>query len=470
MMNANKKILWGAASNAYQIEGYGDSGKGRSIMDMTMDRELMEVSSDHYHHYEEDIRLMKEMGVQSYYMSIAWSRVIPDGNGEVSEQGIDYYRRLLTCLKENGISPVVTLVHFDLPYALVEAYNGWHSRRIIDDFVRYCEVCYRAFGDLVAYWIPISGLNAECQNPKFNGGCDNPQHLEEWTFRVAHIKLLAHAKAIDLCHRLCPHALAGSSLEHFIVYPKTCQPKDTMTVFYKNAHDSFFYYDTMVNGEYPKLGWRYLEKKGICPKIEEGDLDILKKGKPDFLGAFYYESMTVQWCCENASRQEGRYNLSRDGVKGGRILPKMPGLYEAVENEYLTATDWDWTIDPVGFYLCMYQLYDRYHLPLLIAENGFGCAEQPDENGMVQDDQRIAFHRSHIQELLRAMDDGIEIIGYHIWSAVDLMSTSNGFGKRYGLIYINRDDEDVRDLKRIPKKSYYWYRDVILSDGESVWE
>lgn len=465
----SRDILWGVASSAYQIEGDGkDSGKGKSIVDLQQTDDLIKIASDQYGRYKEDVELMKEMGAQTYYMSIAWSRILPDGNGEINQKGIDYYKSLFQELRKKNITPIVTLVHFDIPAALIEQYNGWHSRKIIKDFTRYCEICFKEFKEYVGYWIPISGLNAECQIPRFNGGCDNPENMEEWTFRVAHIKLLCHAIAVDLCRKLCPLAKVGTALEYSIIYPKTCNPMDKLAVFRKNMHDIFYYADTIVYGAYPKIAWSWLQKKGICPNIEEGDLEILEKGKPDFIGLFYYESLTVMWCPEDAEHVAGEYNLSRTGKKGSRVLKRVPGMYAVVENDYLQTTDWDWFIDPKGLYLSLFELYDRYHLPLLIAENGYGCIEENICDEMIEDDERIQYLKAHIKELLEAADDGIEILSYNIWSSIDLVSTSNGFQKRYGLVHVDYDEEHVCDLKRVPKKSFYWYKKVIETDGEYV--
>lgn len=471
-----KNFLWGASTSAYQVEGAAyEDGKKPSQQDIINKESYIkrgfataEISSDHYHHYKEDIALMKEMGFTTYRFSIAWSRVFPDGVGEVNPKGIEFYRNLIDELIANNIEPIVTLYHYDLPWALVEKYNGWLDRQVVADFEYYARYVINEFKDKVKYWTTINEQSVIVQF--WTQKCFIPEELRsnnQLRYQINHHMNLAHAKACKIVHELVPDGMAGSAIGYAPVYPLTSKPEDLMAA--QNAHDlhNAYYLDIYFKGIYTKSAMTYLESKGLAPKIEPGDMEIIKEGESDFLALNYYYSECAKACSENEELCFAGVNWT--GVKGAMDGHEtQPGFYKMCKNPNLETTDWDWSIDPTGLEYLFRDIYTRYNKPLMITENGMGAFDELTSDCKVHDRYRIDYLRSHIKAMKRAIDYGVEVIAYCPWSAIDLLSTSNGVKKRYGFVYVDRTDDDPKDCARIKKDSFYWYKKVINSNGEDL--
>lgn len=462
MKSFRRDFLWGASTSAYQVEGaYNEDGKGLSVQDVkkiSTGLPDLKVSSDHYHHFKEDIALFSEMGLKTYRFSIAWTRMIPDGDGEVNPKGIAFYNDLINeCLKYH-IQPLVTMYHFDLPYEL-EKKGGWSNNHTVDAFVEYAKVLFEQFGDRVKYWLTINEQNMMILSGAAIGTtAGSVQEMQKNLYQQNHNMMVAQALAMKLCHGMIPDAKIGPAPNIIAVYPKTCRPEDVMAADNFAAIRNWLYLDMAVYGRYNPIAWNFMEKKGLTPEIQPGDMDILKDAHPDFLAFNYYSTATV------SSKARAGQNTRGDQ----QLAVSEPGFYMGDTNEYLETTEFGWEVDPVGFRITLEEVYSRYHLPILITENGLGACDQVNGQGQIIDDYRIEFLQEHIEQAKLAVDDGVDLLGYCPWSAIDLISTHQGFSKRYGFIYVNRDESDLKDLKRIPKKSFYWYKKVIASNGEDI--
>jgi 6-phospho-beta-glucosidase len=465
-----ESFMWGGASAAFQYEGaWNEDGKSPNIMDMIPPHEGMadtHVTSDHYHRYGDDITLMKELGLKGYRFSISWSRILPNGRGKVNQEGIAFYNKLIDKLIENDIIPVVTLYHFDMPYCLKEEYNGWASRKILDDFSEFCEVVFKAFGSRVKYWLTINEQISILFYPKFTGSSPEDEKDDIWRYRMNHNFSLGHAIAVKLCRKYVPGCKVGPVVGWNVSYPATSKPEDSLASYNRDVIQGYSIFDLYIQGKYNPSFWSYLCDRGIQPEFSSGDKDLLKEGRPDFIALNYYRSATVKYAFLESREIKHQYNLS--GKKGNITYPLRPGAYQECKNDYLEVTDWDWAMDPAGFRLTLRKIYDRYELPIMITENGLGAYDVLDDAGTINDEYRIQYLAKHIKAMKLAIQDGVEIFGYHPWSFMDLLSTSNGFSKRYGFVYVNRTENDLKDLRRIRKKSFYWYRNVIKTNGEIV--
>ncbi len=470
-------FLWGASTSAYQVEGAAEEGGKKPSQQDVINKDsyesfgfaTAEIASDQYHRYKEDVALMAEMGFSAYRFSIAWSRVFPDGTGEVNEVGIQYYRDLIDELLAHGIEPIVTLYHYDLPWALVERYGGWLDRQVVADFEAYARYIITEFKDKVKYWTTINEQSIIVQY--WTQKCYIPQELQDndqLRYQINHHMNLAHAIACNLVHELVPDGMVGSALGYAPIYPLTSDPADNMAAQNANELRNSFYTDIYFKGTYPKAAMRYLEAHGLAPKIEPGDMELIASGMSDFLALNYYASECAKWC--PADEKEIRYSgVNRSGKKGDISgFETHPGFYEMCKNPELDTTDWDWAIDPVGMEYMLRDLYERYGKPLMITENGLGAYDELTADGKVHDDYRIDYLSKHIAAVKRAMDAGVEMIAYCPWSAVDLLSTSNGVKKRYGFIYVDRTDDDPKECARLRKDSFYWYQNVIKSNGAAL--
>ena len=459
-----KDFLWGASTSAYQVEGANlEDGKGPSCQDVKVVPEGtsdLTVCADQYHRYKEDIALMAEMGFKTYRFSISWSRIIPNGTGDINPKGIEYYNNVINeCLKYN-IEPLVTMFHFDMPAALDQR-GSWGNRESVDWFVNFAKVMFENFGDRVKYWLTINEQNMLTLVGPVIGtlmipeGCTNV--LKE-TYQQNHHMLVAQAKAMALCHEMLPNAKIGPAPNISLVYPASCKPEDILASQNYNAIRNWLYLDMAVYGVYNNLVWAYLEENDACPEFAEGDEEILKNGHPDFIGFNYYNTATV----EASDGTETEDPIADQQTTGG-----VAGLYRAYRNEYLPTTEFGWEIDPVGFRGTIREMYSRYHLPMIVCENGIGAYDQL-ENGYIHDSYRIQYLREHIQQIKEAISDGCDMMGYCPWSAIDLISTHEGMVKRYGFIYVDRDEFDLKTLDRYRKDSFYWYKKVIASNGEDL--
>ena len=459
-----KSFLWGASTSAYQVEGASLSdGKGPSCQDVkeipkgTSD---LRVCVDHYHHYKEDIALFAQMGFKAYRFSIAWTRILPNGTGAINQKGIDFYNDLINeCLHYN-IEPIVTMFHFDMPDAL-DQQGSWSNRDSIDWFVDFAKILFTHYGDRVKYWLTINEQNMLTLVGPLIGTLRIPEgaNVLKETYQQNHHMLVAQAKAMKLCHEMLPNACIGPAPNISLVYAATCKPEDVLAAQNCNAIRNWLYLDMAVYGKYNNLVWAYLKEHNACPKIEDGDEEILQSGRADFIGFNYYNTMSVSYADGSEILDPGADQQTSRGESG---------VYKGEENPYLSKTEFGWEIDPVGFRSTIREMYSRYRLPMLVCENGLGAYDELSVDGKIHDAYRIQYLKEHIEQIQLAISDGCEMLGYCPWSAIDLISTHEGISKRYGFIYVDRDEFDLKTLKRYPKDSFYWYKKVIESNGNDL--
>ena len=457
-------FLWGGSTSAYQVEGaWDEDGKGLSVMDTAKHPEGttdFKVCSDHYHRYKEDVALFAEMGLRAYRFSIAWTRIIPNGTGEINPKGIEFYNNLINELKAKNIEPIVTMYHFDLPLALREK-GGWSSRETVDAFENYAKVLYENYGDRVKYWLTINEQNMMILHGEAIGtidpGLENPK---KELYQQNHLMMLAQAKAMKLCHKMLPEAKIGPAPNISVIYPATSKPEDIIAAQNVASIRNWLYLDMACFGRYNSIAWSYMKEQGYLPEIKDGDMEVLKDCKPDFIAFNYYSSATVA-----ASRNDGT-DVGNTGDQ--QLSTGEEGVYRPYTNEYLEKTEFGWEIDPVGFRSTMREMNERYNLPLLVTENGLGAFDKLESDGTVKDSYRIDYLKKHIKQCQLAITDGVDLIGYCPWSAIDLVSTHQGCSKRYGFIFVDREEFDLKDLGRYRKESFFWYKDLIKNNGEGL--
>ena len=457
-------FLWGASTSAYQAEGAWDQdGKSPSIIDMYEHPKQyadFKSASDHYHRYKEDIRLFAEMGLKAYRFSVAWTRILPDGTGRVNQAGIRHYHDVIQECRKYGIEPIVTMYHFDLPYCLEEK-GGWGSRETVEAFVEYARVLFTNYGGEVTYWLTINEQNTMILHPGAIGlPKDGKIPSKKELYQQNHHLMLAQARAMKLCHELCPEGRIGPALNLTAMYPETCRPEDSIAAHNWEVIRCWNFADVPVFGWYHPLAWRYLQDRELAPEIKEGDKECLAGARPDFMAMNYYSTATIA-----ASRGDASDVSARAGDQ--QIMLGEEGVYRAAENPYVAKTKYGWVIDPSGFRYTLRKVYERYHLPILITENGIGAPDRL-ENGQVHDNYRIDFIRQHLSAMRLAITDGVEVIGYCPWAALDVVSTHQGYQKRYGFLYVDRDEFDLKEMRRIKKDSHFWYQKVIADNGASL--
>ncbi len=475
-------FLWGGATAANQFEGgYDADGKGLSVPDIIMGGDVntprvvtpagvrpntyypSHEGIDFYHHYKEDIALFGEMGFKCFRMSIQMSRIFPNGDDATPCQaGIDFYRSVFEECHKNGIEPLVTLSHYEFPLALSHKYGGWDNDKVIDFWVRYADLCFREYKGLVKYWLTFNEINCAMM-PGFGDvyglGILPPndwalgfsqENDNSWidinrTFHGLHNQFVASAKAVIEGHKINPDFQIGCMLAMSPSYPATCKPLDQVAAL-KEMNRTFYYSDVQCRGHYPQYMLKEWELHGYDIKMEDGDLAVLEEGKVDYFALSYYMSFVSEY--DESSRH----------------------LAKEVPNPYVKASDWGWQIDPVGLRYMLNVLAERYELPMMIVENGIGLHEEPDDSGMVQDDERIRYFAEHIAQMKKAVEeDGVTLMGYCPWGPIDLVSASTGeMEKRYGFIYVDKNNKGEGTLTRTPKKSFYWYQKVIASNGEDL--
>lgn len=458
-------FLWGAATAAYQVEGGSEEdGKGISVQDSKNFSGRFHnttVASDHYHRFREDIALMKTMGLKSYRFSIAWTRLYPDGL-TLNPAGIAFYNQLIDELIKNKIEPLITLYHFDHPQALQEACGGWYGEEMIDYFLRFAETCFREFGDRARRFLTICESNNIVLYPDLIGGVPEGIDVEAWRFQVSRVMALANARVIRLCREQLPEAKIGPCIGYAVAYPASCAPQDVMAALNEDEFRTFYPLDLLCLGRQNPAVVSFFAQRGLDIRLSRAELEEIKAAKADFIAFNYYQSDVARACpLDEAESQPG---FNPDGIKGGFTYPRFPGLYAGDCNPYLERSDWDWEIDPVGLRIACRKLFDRYQLPLMVTENGLGACDSL-VDGEVADTYRIRYLQQHIQQLRLAISDGVPVQGYYPWSFIDLMSTSNGYSKRYGFVYVDRDDRALKTLARYKKASFYWYQQVIASNG-----
>lgn len=466
-------FLWGSASAAYQVEGAWESdGKGRSVWDefvripgKTFKETTGDVAVDHYHRYKEDVALMAEQGLKAYRFSIAWSRVIPQGNGEPNEAGLLFYDNLIDELISYGIEPIVTLYHWDLPQSLQDQYGGFESRQIVKDFTDYAELVFQRYGDRVRYWVTLNE-----QNVFISHGYSRASHPPGVTdskrmFLANHHANLVNASAIAKFRELGLAGKIGPSFAYGPNYALDASPKNVLAAENAEEFNAHLWMDVYAWGEYPPIVMNYLEANGIAPVVTAEDQKLLKKGTPDFMGVNYYQTNTNAYNPLDGV-SEGKMNTT--GQKGTSEESGIPGLFKTVTNPHLEKTNWDWEIDPTGLRIGLRRIASRYHLPILITENGLGEYDKLTAENEIHDQYRIDYLRAHALAVQEAITDGVEMLGYCTWSFTDLLSWLNGYQKRYGFVYVDRDEADEKELARFKKDSFYWYKDVIASNGANL--
>ncbi len=469
LMKFNKEFpegfLFGGSTSAIQFEGgMNEGGRGKSVIDnfkFTNNITDFSMGSDHYHHYKEDIRLAYEANLKSYRFSISWTRILPNGNGEVNQEGIEFYNNIINELVHYGIEPIVTIYHFDYPQHLVDEYGGWTNRKSIDDFADYCRILFETYGDRVKYWLTINEQDHVIRIPSRMGLTGKEVNYDQLRYQANHHMCVASAKAFKLCHELCPQSKIGPALSYQPIYPASSKSEDVLA-----ANDMEMLYmnymcELQCKGVYPIRLWKYLTDRNIEPEIMDGDMECMKENTPDYLGINYYCSGCAGYAPVTDEHPLGRIE--------GDIMPKVEyGIFRTIKNENLELTKFGWAIDPVGITYALINLYERYNLPLMITENGLSY---PDEliHDTVEDDYRIDYIASHLKAINEAINIGVEVLGYNLWSFIDLISGHQGFNKRYGLVYVNRDDFDLKDMKRYKKKSFEWYRQTISERGKNLY-
>ncbi|MFK3710828.1 glycoside hydrolase family 1 protein [Leclercia adecarboxylata] len=455
-------FLWGGAVAANQVEGaYLDDGKGLSTSDVQPqgvfgpvvervagDSGIKDVAIDFYHRYPEDITLFAEMGFSCLRVSIAWTRIFPNGDEqEPNEAGLAFYDRLFDELAAHNITPLVTLSHYEMPWGLVKQYGGWGSRQVIGFFERYARTVFARYQHKVKLWLTFNEINMSLHAPMTGVGLPETSSKAE-VYQAIHHQLVASALAVKACHEIVPDAKIGNMLLGGLVYPLTCKPDDVLEALQENRAWQFFG-DVQCRGAYPGYMLRFFRDNGIQLEITDADREALKS-TIDFISFSYY--MTGCVTTDEALNQQAR----------GNILSMVP-------NPHLASSEWGWQIDPVGLRTLLNVLWDRYQKPLFIVENGLGAKDKPDADGVVQDDYRISYLNDHLVQVREAIDDGVAVMGYTSWGPIDLVSASKAeLSKRYGFIYVDRDDSGAGTLARSRKKSFYWYQEVIATKGASL--
>lgn len=472
--NFPKGFLWGSASAAYQVEGAWDKdGKSESIWDRyvripgtTFKGTNGNLAVDHYHRYKEDVALMAEQGLKAYRFSIAWTRILPQGRGEVNQAGIQFYSDLIDELLAHDIEPVVTIYHWDLPQVLQEEYGGWESRKIVDDFVNYSAVLFEAFGDRVKYWVTLNEQNIfmtlgyvqELHPPKV--------HSYQRMYNANHNANLANALTIKKFREMEVPGQIGPSFAYNPAYSIDSKPENVIATENYEAFNSSWWMDMYINGKYPKTVLKALEGMDIHIDIQEGDDEILADARPDFLGINYYQTNTVAY---NPVDGVSVGKMNTTGEKGSSEESGMPGLFKRVQNPFVERTNWDWEIDPQGLKLGIKRITNRYDIPIMITENGLGEYDKLTEDKEIHDDYRIKYISDHVDAIGEAIQEGSDVIGYCTWSYTDLLSWLNGYQKRYGFVYVDREEDDATaKLTRYKKDSYYWYKNLIEQFNKEV--
>ncbi|KRO23531.1 glycoside hydrolase family 1 protein [Lactiplantibacillus fabifermentans] len=451
-----KSFKWGSSTNAQQFEGgFNDGNKGLSIADVrttvgpkedatdaAAGFDDFKVASDHYHRFKEDIALYGEMGFQIYRFTMSWTRIFPNGDeAEPNQAGLDYYSAMITELEKYHIESVVTLYAYDLPLGLLKKYNGWMSRQVIKDYLHYVKTVVTYFKGRVKYWVPFNEQNFLPLDSHYMAGYHGENNTE--LFQMQHNFNLSYAQATVLVHQIDPAAKVGGNIGNICAYPMTADPKDVEATDNLMKKVGYGPADVYFRGKYSAFYLKAFPNADIDSVIKDGDLETIHNEEPDFMSLTYYMSSAI-------AADQFDVNNEMNGIKA--------------PNPYLPQTEWDWTIDPYGFKHFLEDFYNRYQLPILILENGLGARDTLTAGGKVHDDYRIKYLADHIERMREAVEDGVEMIGYLTWSATDLYSTREGFDKRYGFVYVDKDNQ----LKRIKKDSFYWYQQVIKSNGASL--
>lgn len=442
-------FLWGGAVTAHQSEGgYTEGGKVPAVCDLTPTGEFSDFKDgiDSYHRYEEDFDLMREMGFNAYRFSIDWSRMMSDEE-TYNEAGFEFYDCFIDELLKRGMTPIPTLYHFEMPVYLYEKYNGFANRKVVNIFVDLCKKIVDRYASKVKNWIIFNEQNGILQKgPKMFFGAVCPEGYNAQTFdnQIMHNTLIAHSLVNEYIHLKGCKVMGMATVVQS--YPETCHPLDTLESM-KAQSEAYVFLDVFARGRYNSFYYANMKNEGTMPEILEGDFDILKKGITDYLSISYYMSTISHY------GEESLTNVNDVVIK---------------KNPYLEMSEFGWTVDPIGLRITLRQLYDRYEMPIYIVENGFGYDDQLNENGEIIDDYRIDYMRKHIAEMKEAIREGVDCRGYLAWGPIDILSSRAQMKKRYGFVYVNRDNKDLKDMKRIKKKSFDWFKQVIQTNGEEL--
>ena len=470
-----KGFLWGGATAANQLEGaYNIDGRGLSNVDLIPSGDdRYKVASgikkvyccdnghaypsheavDFYHCYKDDIKLFAEMGFKVFRFSIAWSRIFPNGDDKVcNEKGLEFYDNIINeCIKYD-IEPLITINHFDVPLNLIKKYGSWRNRKMIDFYLNLCPILFTRYKGKVKYWLTFNEINMILHMPYMAAGLefDEGEDIESIKYTATHHELVASALAVKMAHEIDSNYQVGCMLAAGNAYPFTCNPIDVFESIQKDR-ENYFFVDVQSRGFYPNYALKQLERKGIVIPFEENDEKILKENTVDFISFSYYNSLVASGDPTVQANTQGN-------------------IFASIDNPFLESSEWGWQIDPLGLRITLNCLYDRYQKPLFIVENGLGATDTIDENGNINDDYRINYLRKHIEAMNDAINkDGVDIIGYTSWGCIDLVSASSGeMRKRYGYIYVDKNDDGTGTLKRIKKKSFYWYKKVIETNGKDL--
>lgn len=473
-----KNFLWGGALAAHQVEGaWNEAGRGMSIADVMtaggngISRKITEgileneyypnhEAIDFYHHYKEDIQLFKEMGLKCLRTSISWSRIFPNGTEqEPNEAGLQFYDDLFDELIKNGIEPVITLSHFEMPYNLYKEFGGFGNKEVIPLFVKFAKCVFTRYKDKVTHWMTFNEINNQADGQEdlhvwTNSAMilNETDNKEEVVFQAAMNELIASAYAVREGKKINPNFKIGCMMAYVPIYPHSCNPND-MIASLKINERRYFYSDVHVRGVVPSYTQKYWERNNYNIEISEEEKAVLKEGTVDYIGFSYYMSGTVS----TDMTIEGMPNKDFKGT-------------QMVRNPYIESSDWGWPIDPVGLRYILNTVYQRYNVPLFIVENGFGAYDQLDENNFIKDDYRIDYLSKHIEQMeLAIVEDGVDVIGYTPWGIIDIVSFGSGeMEKRYGMIYVDKDNKGEGTLKRSKKMSFDWYKNVIATNGAEL--
>lgn len=460
-----KDFLWGGAIAANQAEGaYQEDGKGLDISnyfvngfksepDKILEDEKYYPSHeaiDFYHRYKEDLSLMEEMNFNVFRTSINWARIFPNGDdSEPNEKGLQYYDDLFDEMLKKGMEPVVTLSHYETPMHLVKEYGSWRNRKLIDFFIKYCEVVFERYKGKVKYWMTFNEINNMRRMPGAAGGIffESGENKQQVTYQASHHMFVANSLAIKLFRKIIPNGKIGCMLSLSNVYPHTCKPEDVFETM-ELRRRSLLYGDVMLCGEYPAYTARIWEEENVKIKMEPEDEEILKHYTNDYLAFSYYRSTTHEY---------------------GKPFHADTGGDQGTPNPYLESTPWGWQIDPLGLRYTLNELYDRYQLPLFIVENGLGQIDEVNDKGEIIDTYRIDYIKEHVKAMRQAIQDGVELMGYTYWGPIDIVSAGTGeMKKRYGFVYVDKDNEGNGTLERKKKASFDWYAKLIKHNGENI--
>lgn len=473
-MGFSKDFLWGGATAANQCEGaYQEGGRGLANVDvipqgkdrfpvMAGKKKMLEPDEEHdypamkgidfYHRYKEDIALFGEMGFKTFRLSIAWSRIFPNGDETTpNEEGLQFYEDVFRECHKYGIEPLVTITHFDCPISLIKKYGGWKNRKMIEFYKRLVTVLFTRYKGLVKYWLTFNEINMILHLPFMGAGLvfEEGENEVQSKYLAAHHELVASAEATRIAHEIDPENKVGCMLAAGLTYPYSCAPEDVFKSMEKDR-ENYFFIDVQARGYYPSYAKKFFEREQIEIGMTKEDEKLLREHTVDFISFSYYSSR-----CTSADPK-------LDTTQGN--------VFATIKNPYLKASEWGWQIDPLGLRSTLNALYDRYQKPLFIVENGLGAVDTLSEEGEIDDEYRIEYMRQHIRAMKDAVEiDGVELLGYTSWGCIDLVSASTGeMKKRYGFIYVDLDNEGKGTLKRSRKKSFYWYKKVIASNGEDL--